>query len=150
MIIRPDGIGEYAWGNRRVRLWLEWDMATMGRAQMREKFCHYAAYAWSKSYWEERPRSLPLLLIVVPTAAREAWIGEVVQELIQEGVLAPKGCLAIRTTTFALLAAHGPLALIWRPLLPRPDRAGHPPRATVLDGIRPLPAYAERPPTLRR
>ncbi len=152
-IIRPDGVGEYAWGTRRVRFWLEWDMATMARSEMEQKFRHYASYAASRTYWDEQPHSLPMLLVVVPSARREAVIAEVVNDLVANHVLTPQGCLNIRSTSFALLARDGPLAAIWWSHLPQPATppalpTAPPPPLPFVAGVRPLPPYAERPPTL--
>jgi hypothetical protein len=137
--IRPDGIAEYAWGNRRVRLWLEWDMATMRLPQMAEKFRNYAAYAASQAYRDERPRTLPMVLVVVPTDHRERAISALLHTLVAQGHLAPNGPLTLRTTTFPLLAEHGPLAAIWWSQLPQALTAS-PRKLTFLEEVRPLPS----------
>jgi hypothetical protein len=142
--LRPDAIGEYAWGNRRLRFMLEWDMGTMTTTQLLQKFVNYGRYAHSRAYQREGARSLPVLYVVTLDAAHEARIARILDALVAEHHLTPNGNLAIRTTTFALLAESGPLARIWQPHLPRQqailwaeNAAARSPLA-MLDEIRPL------------
>ncbi|MBA3822284.1 MAG: replication-relaxation family protein [Ktedonobacterales bacterium] len=146
--IRPDAIAEYAWGTRHLRFWLEWDMGTMGHQMLLEKLLNYTWYAQTRALYQDAPRSLPVLFIVVPEYGQELRIARILQELIDARILDPKGNLMVRTTTFALLAEAGPLAPIWRPQLPQPYvveavNASIVPFIAMLDQIRPLPLFVK-------
>jgi hypothetical protein len=110
--LRPDAMGEYQAGERRVRFWLEWDRATMGTRDLIAKFSTYAQYVASREWFRERA-VLPLLLIVAPSMGQETRIARVVT-----AVLANVPGFVIRTTTNTRLADRGPLAAIWYQALP--------------------------------
>lgn len=113
--LRPDAMGEYQAGERRVRFWLEWDRATMGTRDLVAKFRTYACYVASREWFREMA-VLPFLLIVAPGREQEMRIARVVL-----AVLAHTPGLVIRTTTATQLADRGPLAAIWYQILPLVD-----------------------------
>jgi len=111
--LRPDAVGEYLAGERRVRFWLEWDRATMGTRDLVAKFTTYAHYVTSREWFKEK-FVLPLLLIVAPGKDQEMRIIRVVTH-----VLATVPGLVVRSTTATRLAERGPLAAIWYQVLPK-------------------------------
>ena len=111
--LRPDAVGEYQAGKRRLRFWLEWDRATMGTRDLVAKFKTYAHYVVSREWFREKT-VLPLLLIVAPGREQEMRIARVVTH-----VLATIPELVVRTTTSTRLAENGPLAAIWYQVLPK-------------------------------
>jgi DNA-binding MarR family transcriptional regulator len=111
--LRPDAGLEYETGERRLRLWLEWDCGTMSRGAVLDKLETYATYATSLQWRVDGEPYLPLVLLVAPSSTRERWLWEAAG-----GTLA--GCgLRAATTTAERISAHGPLAAIWWPTQPR-------------------------------
>jgi hypothetical protein len=136
--LRPDAAGEYRARGQRVRFWLEWDTGSMSAALLRQKLERYATYADTTTWrMEEERAAVPLLMIVVPDVAQEERITRLVDELVERGRLRWPGPLLIRVTTATRLAQAGPLAPIWRPLLPAalpPSGAAGPQQADLAAG----------------
>lgn len=84
------------------------------------KFTSYASYIATRE-WAREWTALPWLLCVVPELAQERRIQRVAQTS-----LAHVTGLVIRTPTTVLLHEQGPLAPIWSPCLPLPNRAAQP------------------------
>ena len=114
--LRPDGAGEYQAGTQRVRFWLEWDRGTMVLRDLATKFTTYARYVAYRS-WVKEHAVLPLLLTVASDIGQERRIRRVA-----EPQLAHTPGLVMQITTASLLAAQGPLALIWFQVVPQKDR----------------------------
>jgi hypothetical protein len=108
----PDAVGEYLAGERRVRFWLEWDRAMMGRRDLVAKFTTYAQNMTSWEWFKEKS-VLPHLLVVAPGMDQEMRIARVVTH-----VLATVPGLVVHSTTATRLAEWGPLAAIWYQVLP--------------------------------
>ncbi len=97
-----------------MHFWLEWDRGTMVLRDLASKFATYARYVAYRT-WVKEHAVLPLLLTVAADVGQERRIRRVAQQQ-----LAHISGLDMRTTTAPLLAAQGPLALIWSQVVP-PD-----------------------------
>jgi len=129
--LRPDAMGEYQAGERRVRFWLEWDRATMGTRDLMAKFNTYAHYVASREWFREKA-VLPLLLVVAPGQGQEMRIARVITAM-----LANTPGLVICTTTITRLLDRGPLAAIWYQVLPNRQAAETTLRCLFYDGSNP-------------
>ncbi len=121
---RPDGIAEYQAGEQRVRFWLEWHRDTPAR-DLEETYDAYQRAIASRE-WTREGMVLPVILIVTPDGGHEERVWRIVTQML--GTLSPR--VVVQTTTSTRLAAHGPLAAIWYPLLPHAlaGNADHPRR----------------------
>jgi DNA-binding MarR family transcriptional regulator len=109
---RPDALAEYQAGDACYRFWLEWDRGTMNVRDLKMKFASYAFYLASREWVKERT-PLPFLLCVAPDVAQEQRLQRVARLLI-----ARTSGLPIYTTTARLLSTAGPLASVWRQVVP--------------------------------
>jgi hypothetical protein len=105
--LRPDALGEYQIGEKRMRFWLEWDRGTMGVRDLGAKFNTYAHYVASKEWFKEQ-RVSPSLLVVTADVGQEMRVIRVAA-----AVLAQTPGLVVRTTTTTRQADQGPLGAIW-------------------------------------
>ncbi len=116
--LRPDAVCEIRFidtrdkQRRRLRCWLEWDNATMGRRDLEAKMQSYATYIAAKAWIPEGMHSLPSLLFVVPDTGQEMRIQEVVRAVLSDT------SLHVLSTTAAHVRAYTPFGMIWRRILP--------------------------------
>lgn len=109
---KPDALAEYQVSGKAYRFWLEWDEGTMNVHDLRTKFASYAFYIASREWVKERT-PLPFLLCVAPDIAQEQRLQRVARALITQ-----TAGLTMYTTTAVLLEKLGPLASVWRQVLP--------------------------------
>jgi hypothetical protein len=104
--VEPDAVAWLAvgagWDQRTLKLLIELDYATEGPRRLARKLRHYAG-------WAANLRGGQALLFVVPTPPRE--------HLVHRVMAAAEACsqetVPLLTTSFDLLASHGPLGAIW-------------------------------------
>jgi hypothetical protein len=111
----PDAALAYQAGGRTIRAWIEWDEGTMHQRNLASKMHAYAYFVRSRQ-WLKEGTMLPMLIIVVPDKSQEMRIRR-----IAIGILQGTG-LIVRSTTATRLARYGPLAPIWLPILPLPEK----------------------------
>jgi hypothetical protein len=102
-------------GQRRLSAWVEWDGLATNEPPLASKLESYAHFVRSREWIAAGLSTLPMLLIVTTDTRRATAITEMVQQH-----LAGTGMI-VRLTVVASVAAHGPLASIWRQLLPAPE-----------------------------
>lgn len=123
--LRPDALAAYQVGEQRMRFWLEWDRATMGRRDLVAKLKTYEQYVASRE-WFKQEAALPLLLVVTPDPGQELRLGRVATATLTDG------CgLIIRTTTLTRMCEQGLLGPIWDQVLPRGEGTDLMPRHTL-------------------
>ena len=100
----PDGWARLLTQDRDLLLHLEWDRGTEQPRRLRAKVLAYVRY------FADRPHaSANQVLLVAPTEAREFQL----QRLLREAIHSDRECCRFWTTTTDLLAAAGPLEVIW-------------------------------------
>jgi predicted transcriptional regulator len=102
-------------GQRRLSAWVEWDGLSTNESNLASRLENYAHFVHSREWIAAGLSTLPMLLIVTSDTRRATAITELVQQH-----LAGTGMI-VRLSTTASVATHGPLASIWRQLLPLPD-----------------------------
>ena len=106
--LRPDGLAVMVRGGSTIPIHIEADMATQGRQALAAKLDAYKSYVARGAHARRFPDSILRLGIVTTSPERIQTILSLLTE-----VDAPELRGAVYLTTFALLAAHGPLAPIW-------------------------------------
>lgn len=109
--VRPDGYGVYRHNGHRYGFFLEYDRATTGRRDYREKFAAYTQYRESGRF-ERDYLGFPSILIVTTGPGTEARIVREIQA-IGRGRPAPLPVL-LTTTTRITADPMGMLGPIWR------------------------------------
>jgi hypothetical protein len=102
-------------GHRRLSAWVEWDGLAANEPNLASRLESYAHFVRSREWIAAGLSTLPMLLIVTTDTRRATAITEQVQQY-----LAGTG-MVVRLTIVASVAEHGPLASIWRQLLPAPE-----------------------------
>lgn len=102
-------------GQKRLSAWLELDGLIPNEPGLAARLETYALFVRSREWIAAGLSTLPMLLIVTAEAQRAEQIIELVNKH-----LAGTGMI-VRLTVSASIAEHGPLATIWRQILPAPE-----------------------------
>ena len=120
--LRPDAEFAYQSAEQCMRAWLEWDGGTMSRRDLAIKMHAYEQYIRSREWAHEGAKTLPRVLCVVPEKGQEERVMQAARSALAQTAL------IMHTTTATRLARCGPLAAIWRQVLPE--------RCAYEDGLR--------------
>jgi predicted transcriptional regulator len=110
--LRPAAAFVYRAGQSRLSAWLEWDGLDVSEPDLAYRLDTYAQFVRSREWTAAGFSSLPMLLIITNKPQRTEMVtAQTHQHLANTGML-------VRLTTTANVAEQGPLAPIWRQLLP--------------------------------
>jgi predicted transcriptional regulator len=113
--LRPAATFVYRAGQSRLSAWLEWDGIDANEPDLANRLDTYAHFVRAREWTAAGFSTLPMLLIITTRPQQVEQITELVsQHQANTGML-------VRLTIATSITEHGPLASIWRQLLPTPD-----------------------------
>lgn len=123
--LRPAAAFVYRAGQSRLSAWLEWDGIDANEPDLANRLDTYAHFVRSREWTAAGFSALPMLLIITTRPQQVEQITETAsQHLTNTGML-------VRLTIATSITEHGPLASIWRQLLPTPDVTQHKKRGPI-------------------
>lgn len=113
--LRPAATFMYRAGQSRLSAWLEWDGIDANEPDLANRLDTYGHFVRSREWTAAGFSALPMLLIITSRPQQVEQITALVsQRLENTGML-------VRLTVASSIVEHGPLASIWRQVLPMPD-----------------------------